>query len=52
MDSIHPLAIAEEIARLIPHARLVEITPKAKDRDRYRTEFQSALDQFLKGFLQ
>jgi pimeloyl-ACP methyl ester carboxylesterase len=50
-DVIHPLALAEDIAGLIPRARLIEITPKGVDRKRYVAEFQDALDDFLKGFL-
>ena len=50
-DVIHPLALAEELAGLVPHARLIEITPKGVDRQKYVAEFQDALDDFLKGFL-
>lgn len=48
-DSIHPFAMAEEIAALITTARLVEIMPKSQDRVRYVADFQAALDSFLKG---
>jgi pimeloyl-ACP methyl ester carboxylesterase len=51
MDMIHPLALAEEIAGLIPQARLAEITPKGVDRQKHVAEFRNALDDFLKGFL-
>lgn len=46
-DAIHPMAIAEELASLIPSARLVRITPKATDVSRYRAEFRAALSTFL-----
>ena len=46
-DPIHPLDLARETARAIPGARLVEITSKSDDRDRYRSEFRSALAAFL-----
>ncbi len=51
VDSVHPFEMAEDIARLIPNAKLVEITPKARDRTRYVSDFQAALSDFLKGFL-
>ena len=47
-DVIHPLAMAEEVASLIPRARFVEITPKGDDAERYQADFQTALRQFLK----
>jgi len=49
-DSIHPVALAEDIARRIPHATLAEITPKARDAALYVSGFQIALTTFLKGF--
>ena len=51
MDVIHPLALAEELASLIPRARLIEITPKGTDRQTYVAEFRTALDGFLKEFM-
>jgi pimeloyl-ACP methyl ester carboxylesterase len=51
VDSVHPFAMAEEIAALIPKATLVQITPKARDPARYTSDFQSALHDFLKRFL-
>ncbi len=50
-DSVHPLLLAQNIAHVIPGAVLAEITPKAVDRVRYVSEFQTAMRQFLKGFL-
>lgn len=47
-DAVHPMSIAEDLARLIPGARLIEIPSKSEDRDRYRSGFQNALTQFLK----
>jgi pimeloyl-ACP methyl ester carboxylesterase len=52
MDSVHPMALAKEIAALIPKARFAEITAKAADRARYVSDFQNTLNMFLKGFLQ
>lgn len=48
-DYVHPLELARELTRLIPHAQLVEITPKANDPLRYRDDFRAALASFLKG---
>lgn len=49
LDSVHPFAMAEELASFIPAARLVEIAPKSRDRARYVAEFRNALHHFLKG---
>jgi pimeloyl-ACP methyl ester carboxylesterase len=46
-DAIHPLAMARELARLIPSARLAEITPKADDLTLYKAGFRAALATFL-----
>lgn len=46
-DAVHPLDLARETAAAIPGARLVEITSKSDDRDRYRQEFRAALTAFL-----
>jgi pimeloyl-ACP methyl ester carboxylesterase len=46
-DAIHPLAMAQKLASLIPSARLAEITPKADDLARYRADFRTALATFL-----
>lgn len=51
-DLVHPLADARTLADLIPNAKLVEITPKATDRDRYRAEFRAALAAFLQDLPQ
>lgn len=48
-DEIHPLAHARALADLIPAARLVEITPKATDRDRYVADLGACLAAFLRG---
>ena len=49
-DAVHPLAIAQGFAALMPRARLVTITPKAESRERYRDDFRVALSVFLKEF--
>lgn len=46
-DSVHPLALAQELASLLPASRFVEITSKSASRERYREEFRSALKTFL-----
>jgi pimeloyl-ACP methyl ester carboxylesterase len=50
-DHVHPLSMAEEISAAIPHARLVRITAKAHNKSRYVSDFQTAMHDFLKGFL-
>ena len=47
-DLAHPLAMAQELANLIPSATLVEITAKSDNRTDYVTGFQTALRQFLR----
>ena len=47
-DSVHPLVMAEELARLIPQASLAKITAKSDNRDLYVTEFRAAIGRFLK----
>jgi pimeloyl-ACP methyl ester carboxylesterase len=47
-DMIHPLAKAQELATMIPGATLIEITPKAENKDFYRRDFTAALLAFLK----
>lgn len=46
-DAVHPLPLARELASLMRHARLVEITPKADDRTRYVADFRQAMQTFL-----
>jgi pimeloyl-ACP methyl ester carboxylesterase len=48
-DFVHPLDHARSLSRLIPMARLVEITPKGMDPAAYQAEFRSALATFLEG---
>ena len=44
-------AACQELVQLIPHARLVEITPKARDKAAYTSDFKAALAAFLKDVL-
>jgi pimeloyl-ACP methyl ester carboxylesterase len=46
-DHVHPMAYAQELSRLIPGARLRQITSKSVDRGAYVTEFRDALSAFL-----
>jgi len=50
-DLAHPFAACQELAQLIRHARLVEITPKARDKAAYVSDFKAALAAFLKDVL-
>lgn len=47
-DLAHPMAMARELAALIPQARLAEITPKSDNRAYYVTDFRAAIGGFLK----
>ena len=48
-DVIHPMAHARALAALMPHARLVEITPKAVDKAAYVHDLHAALRQHLRS---
>jgi pimeloyl-ACP methyl ester carboxylesterase len=50
-DPIHRYAFGVELARLIPGARLVELTPKSIARQRHVAEVQGCLQEFLGPFL-
>ncbi|KQT54550.1 alpha/beta hydrolase [Aureimonas sp. Leaf454] len=50
-DAVHPLGHAEALAKLIPHARLATITPKATDKTAYLRDVHRALGAFLEGFI-
>lgn len=47
-DAVHPLAMARDVAAVVPHARLVEITPKSVDKAAYLAEFRAAYFAFLR----
>ncbi len=49
-DAIHPLSLAEQLARLVPGAHLVKMTPKGVDKPAYLADFHAALSTFLKDF--
>ena len=46
-DFVHPLPMAQELAALIPGAKLSEITSKAESPERHRRDFMAALSVFL-----
>jgi pimeloyl-ACP methyl ester carboxylesterase len=46
-DHIHPVGHAEELAGMIPGARLLRITSKSDDRARYLVDMHEALSGFL-----
>ncbi|MEM8748864.1 MAG: alpha/beta hydrolase [Pseudomonadota bacterium] len=47
-DALHPLAMARELANLVPDARLVEIASKADNIGLYQSQFTAALEQFFR----
>ncbi len=47
LDAIHPLSMARAIAEATPGSELVEITPKSTSKERYASEFSSAVQRFL-----
>ena len=47
-DLVHPLAMARELAALIPGSQLAVIPPKADDLEGYRAAFRASLQRFLK----
>ncbi len=51
-DFIHPMTSARELQQLIPSARLVQITPKAVDKQAYTNDLRTALLDFFKDVTQ
>jgi pimeloyl-ACP methyl ester carboxylesterase len=47
-DFVHPLALAQALSDMIPCARMLEITPKAKSLKDYSRDFSSGISAFLK----
>ena len=50
-DPIHRFAFGEALARAIPEAKLVELTPKSIARERHAVEVQVNLNAFLSQFM-
>jgi pimeloyl-ACP methyl ester carboxylesterase len=50
-DPIHPFEFGARLARTIPGAEFVELTPKSIARDRHAAEVQGFLDSFLRRFM-
>jgi pimeloyl-ACP methyl ester carboxylesterase len=48
-DLIHPLTHAHKLASIIPGARLIQITPKVENREKYVADFRLAMGNFLKS---
>jgi pimeloyl-ACP methyl ester carboxylesterase len=46
-DCAHPMAMARELAAMIPRAQLAEVTSKSESRERYRDDCKAALSAFL-----
>ena len=46
-DVVHPMAMAERLAALLPNARLAKVHPKSDDRARHFVEVRAEIDQFL-----
>lgn len=47
-DAIHPIALARELADLIPGARFVDLPPKGRDKPAHLAALAAAMTQFLK----
>jgi pimeloyl-ACP methyl ester carboxylesterase len=50
-DYVHPLAYAERLQQMLPHATLRAITAKSISIDQYRQDFRDALSRFLTEML-
>lgn len=48
-DALHPLDLAQDLAAMIPGARLVEVVPKGRDRAGHFAAVQVQILSFLKG---
>ncbi len=47
VDLVHPLALALDLAAMIAGSRFIELTPKARDRQRHAHEARAAIGEFL-----
>jgi pimeloyl-ACP methyl ester carboxylesterase len=50
-DPIHRFEFGARLARTIPGARLVELTPPSLAQERHTAEVQACLDGFLRPFV-
>jgi pimeloyl-ACP methyl ester carboxylesterase len=50
-DPVHPFSYAEQLAGAIPTARLIEITAKGINEERYTIETQVRVREFLESFV-
>ncbi len=50
-DTVHPMAIADKLASLIPHATLERVAAKSDNRDAYVDEVKKSLRCFFKEFV-
>jgi pimeloyl-ACP methyl ester carboxylesterase len=50
-DFVHPLAYAERLQQILPHATLQVITAKSINKDQYKLDFREALSRFLTEML-
>jgi len=48
-DFVHPLAYAEGLQHILPHATMAVITSKSSNKDLYKLDFREALSRFLTG---
>lgn len=48
LDVVHPMAMAEKLASLIPQASLARVTAKSDDRDTHVADVKESLHLFLK----
>lgn len=48
-DFVHPLAYAERLQQILPHATMAVITSKSINKDLYKFDFRGALSRFLTG---
>jgi pimeloyl-ACP methyl ester carboxylesterase len=47
IDYIHPLSYAATLSQLIPHSKLVAVTPKAVSKPAYLKDFHTSITNFL-----
>lgn len=49
-DAVHPLALARDLAALIPGAKFIELPPKGADRPAHLAALHAAITTFLQEF--
>lgn len=50
-DPMHPIAMARRTAKLLPNARIIEVTPRDADPERYDREIRETVREHIAGVI-